>query len=134
MVFSPKCLCGLRFGGVSLGGNFAKSQKMCDEGVLAKFAIAPLYLHFGSRGLQRNVVLCLHFMCVLIKRSWVLRQGLFVAYFLQEFPLVATLQNLRKCAIGCRIQICHSSALRALWEPRFAAKCCAMFALEVHFT
>ena len=26
----------------------------------------------------------------------------------------------------------HSSALRALWEPRFAAKCCAMLALKAY--
>ena len=44
------CLCGLLFGGFSLGLNFAKSQKMRAEGVLAKFAIARLYGHFGSRG------------------------------------------------------------------------------------
>ena len=41
---------------------------MRDEGVLAKFAIARLYGHFGSGGLQRNVVLCLHFKCILIRR------------------------------------------------------------------
>ena len=60
--------CGLRFGGVSLGHNFAKSQKMRDGGDLAKFAIARLYGHFGSRGLQQNVVLCLHFKCIEIRR------------------------------------------------------------------
>ena len=30
---------------------------------------------------------------------------------------------------GKPCQICHSSALPALWETRFAAKCCAMLAL-----
>ena len=39
---------------------------MRDGGVLAKFAIARLYGHFGSRGLQQNVVLCLHFKCISI--------------------------------------------------------------------
>ena len=34
---------------------------------------------------------------------------------------------------GCPCQVCHSSALPALWEPRFAAKCCAMLALQEHF-
>ena len=29
----------------------------------------------------------------------------------------------------CPCQICHNSALRALMEPQFAAKCCPMFAL-----
>ena len=46
MGFAPGCFCGLLFGGVSLSRNFAKSQKMRNEGVLAKFAIARLYGHF----------------------------------------------------------------------------------------
>ena len=60
--------CGLLSGGVYLVRNFAEFQKMRDEGVLAKFSIARLYGHFGSRGLQQNVVLCLHFKGNLIKR------------------------------------------------------------------
>ena len=32
----------------------------------------------------------------------------------------------------CLCQICHNSALRTLTEPQFSAKCCAMFALQVH--
>ena len=64
----PGVFCGLLFGGVSLGRNFAEFQKMRDEGVLAKFAIARLYGHFGSRGLQQNVLLCLHFKYILIRR------------------------------------------------------------------
>ena len=68
MAFAPGCFCGLLFGGVSLGRNFAEFQKMRNEGVLAKFAIARLYGHFGSYGLQLNIVLCLHFKCILIKR------------------------------------------------------------------
>ena len=81
--------------------------------------------------------------------------GFFVAFFLQEVPRVATLQNFRKRALrvslangftgtlrgavcsrisenarwGSPWQICHSSALRALWEPQFAAKCSAVLAL-----
>ena len=97
--FASGYFCGLIFGGVSLGRNFAKSQKMRDEGVLAKFAIARLYGHFESRGLQQNLVLCLHFKCILIKRWWHLRQGVFVAFFLEGFALVAILQNFRKCAM-----------------------------------
>ena len=50
---------------------------MRAEGVLAKFAIARLYRHFGSRGLLQNVVLCWHFKCILIRRSWHLRQSVF---------------------------------------------------------
>ena len=59
--------CGLFSGRVSLGRNFAEFQKKRDEGVFAKFAIARLYGHFGSRDLQQNVVLCLHFKCFLIR-------------------------------------------------------------------
>ena len=91
--------CGLLFGGLSLGRNFAEFQKMRDEGVLAKFAIARLYGHFGSRGLKEHVVLCLHFNCIVIRRWWHLRLGVFVAFFSEDFPLVATLQNFRKCAM-----------------------------------
>ena len=34
--------------------------------------------------------------------------------------------------LRCLCQICHNSALRTLIEPRYAAKCCPMFALQVH--
>ena len=47
------------------------------EDVLAKFAIARLYGHFGSRGLLQNVVLCWHLKCIVIWRLWLLRQGVF---------------------------------------------------------
>ena len=60
--------CGLLSAGVSVGRNIAEFQKMPDEGVLAKCAIARIYRHFGSRGLQQNVVLCLHFKRILIGR------------------------------------------------------------------
>ena len=49
---------GLLSAGFSPSRNFGEFQKMRDEGVLAKFAIAWLYGHFGSRGLLQNVVLC----------------------------------------------------------------------------
>ena len=68
MAFPLGCFCGLLFGGLSLGRNFAEFQKMRLEGVLAKFPIARLCGHFGSCGFQQNVVLCLHFKCILIKR------------------------------------------------------------------
>ena len=67
MAFAPGCFCSLNFGGVSLGRNFAGVKKMREEGVLAKFAIARLYGNFGSRGLQQNGVLCLHFKSILIR-------------------------------------------------------------------
>ena len=78
--------CGLLFERVSLGGNFAEFQKMRDKSVLAKFAILRPYGHFGSCGLQQNVVPCFHFKRNLIRRWWRLRQGFFVAFFLEEFP------------------------------------------------
>ena len=59
---------GLISGGFFPGRNFAEFQKMLAECVLAKFAIARLYGHLGSRGLLQNVVLCWHFKCVLFKR------------------------------------------------------------------
>ena len=93
MRFAPGCFCSLHFLGVSLGPSSAKSQKMRDLGVLAKFAIARLYGHFWSRGLQQNFFLCLHFKCILIRRWCDLRQGVFVAYILEEFPLVPLLRN-----------------------------------------
>ena len=59
---------GLLSAGFSPGRNFAEFQKMRTEGVLAKFEIALLYGHLGSRGLLQNVVLCLHFKCILTTR------------------------------------------------------------------
>ena len=49
---------GLLSAGLFPGRNFAEFQKIRAEGVLAKFAIARLYGHFGSRGLLQNVVIC----------------------------------------------------------------------------
>ena len=48
---------GLLSAGLAPRCNFAEFQKMRAKGVLAKFAIARLYGHFGSRGLLQNVVL-----------------------------------------------------------------------------
>ena len=53
-------------GGLSPGLSFAEFHKMGAAGVLAKFAIARLYGHFGSCGVQQNVVQCWHFKCILI--------------------------------------------------------------------
>ena len=79
--------CCLLFGGDSLGRNFAEFQTMRDEGVLAKCAIAQLYGHFGSRCLQQNVALFLHFKCILIRRWCHLCQGVFVAFFFEGVSL-----------------------------------------------
>ena len=58
MAFAPGCFFGLLSAGFSPGRNFAEFQKMRTESVLAKFDIARLYGHLGSRGLLQNVVLC----------------------------------------------------------------------------
>ena len=78
-------IVGLLFWAFSLGPPLAKSQKMADLGVLAKFVITRLYGHLWSRSLQQNVVLCLHFTCILIRRWCHLRQGVF------EAPIVGRL-------------------------------------------
>ena len=59
---------GLLSAGFFPGRNFAEFQKMRAKGVLAKFAIARPYRHFGSRGLLQNVVLCWQFKSILIRR------------------------------------------------------------------
>ena len=59
---------GVFSGLLSAGRNSVEFQKMHAEGVLAKFAIARLYGHLGSRGLLQNVVLCWHFKCIEIRR------------------------------------------------------------------
>ena len=69
MAFAPGCFFWPSFCRFfARGRNFAEFQKMRAKGVLAKFAIARLYGHFGSRGLLQNVVLCWHFKCILIRR------------------------------------------------------------------
>ena len=72
-------IVGLLFWAFSLGPPLAKSQKMVDLGVFAKFVITRLYGHLRSRSLQQNAVLCLHFKSILIRRWYNLRQGVFEA-------------------------------------------------------
>ena len=78
-------IVGLLFWAFSLGPPLAKSQKMADLGVFAKFVITRLYGHLRSRSLQQNAVLCLHFKCILIRRWCNWRQGVF------EAPIVGLL-------------------------------------------
>ena len=59
---------GLLSAGFSPGRNFAEFKKIRAEGFLAKFDIAGLYGHLGSRSLLQNVVLCWHLKCILITR------------------------------------------------------------------
>ena len=68
MAFAPGWFFSLFSAGFCPGRNFAEFQKMRAEGVLAKFDIARLYGHLGSRGLLQNVVLRRHFKCNLIRR------------------------------------------------------------------
>ena len=78
-------IVGLIFWAFSLGPPLAKSQKMADLSVFAKFVITRLYRHLQSRSLQQNAVLCLHFKCILIRRCCNFRQGVF------EAPIVGLL-------------------------------------------
>ena len=78
-------IVGLLFWTFSLGPSLAKSQKMADLGVFAKFVITRLYGHLRSRSLQQNAVLCFHFKCILIRRWCNLQQGVF------EAPIVSLL-------------------------------------------
>ena len=78
-VFFEAPIVGLLFWAFSVRPPLAKSQKMTNLGVFAKFVITRLYGHLRSRSLQQNVVLCLNFKCMLIRRGWNRRQGLFVA-------------------------------------------------------
>ena len=96
-------IVGLLFWAFCLGPPLAKSQKMADLGVLAKFVITRLCGHLWSRSLQQNVVLCLHFKCILIRRWCHLRQGVFeapiVVLLFEHFALVNPWQNVRKWPI-----------------------------------
>ena len=69
--------CGPLSAGLTLVATFKNLKKMRAEGVLAKFAIARLYGHFGSPGLLKKFVLYWHFKCILIRRRCPLRQGVF---------------------------------------------------------
>ena len=127
-------IVGLIFWAFCLGPPLEKSQKMADLGVLAKFVITRLYRHLWSRSLKQNVVLCLHFKCILIKRWCHLRRGVFEAHivgllFLSILPWSPFGKISENGRFRCCSQICHHSAIRTLMEPQFAAKCCPMFAL-----
>ena len=66
MAFAPGCFFWPSFCRFFPWSQLCRFQKMRAEGVLAKFAIARLYGHLGSRGLLQNVVLRRHFKYVLI--------------------------------------------------------------------
>ena len=69
----------LFFWAFSLCHPLAKSQKMADLGLPGKFVITRLYGHLWSRSLQQNVLLWLHFKCLLNRRWCNLRLGVFKA-------------------------------------------------------
>ena len=126
---------GLLFRGVSLSPPLAKSQKMRDLGVFAKFVIIWLYGHFWSRSLKQNIFLCLHFKCILITRWCHLRQ-VFLSpecgpTFSRSFPWSPLGKSSVNSRFRCPCQIFHNSALRALLEPQFETEHCPMFALQV---
>ena len=52
--------------------------------------------------------------------------------FLSIFPWSPLGKISENGRFRCPSQICHNSAIRTLMEPQFAAKCPAMFALQVH--
>ena len=93
----------LLFWAFSVGPPLAKSQKMADLRVLAKFVITRVYGHLWSRSLQQNVVLCLHFKCILIRKWCRFCQGVFEApingLLFWAFFLGPPLENLRKWPI-----------------------------------
>ena len=78
-------IVGLLFWAFCLGPPLAKSHKMADLGVLAKLVITRLYGHLWSRSLEQNVLLCLHFRCIQIRRWCHLRYSVF------EAPIVGLL-------------------------------------------
>ena len=106
--------CNLRLGGFkvpivvllfwafSLGPPLAKSLKIADLGLLCKFVITRLYGHLWSRSLQQNVLLWLHFKCILIRRWCNLRRGVFeapiVVLFFWAFSLCHPLAKSQKMA------------------------------------
>ena len=95
-------ILGLLFWSFSLGRPLAKSQKMADLGLLGKFVITRLYGHLWSRSLQQNVLLWLHFKCILIRKWCNLRQGVFeapiIGYLFWAFSLGFPLAKSHKMA------------------------------------
>ena len=127
-------IIGLLFWAFSLGPHLAKSQKMADLGLLGKFVITRLYGHLWRRSLQQNVALWLHFKCIQIRRWCNFRQGVFESpYNRRTFLTIFPWSPLGKISENGRFwslwQICHNSALRALIEAQFAAKCSSITAL-----
>ena len=94
----------LLFAGVCPGPNFAEFQKTHAWGPLGKFDIARLHRHFGRRGLQQNIVPGSHFKKIQLRHDDIRARVFSLAFFLQEFALVPTLQNFRKRALGVPLE------------------------------
>ena len=127
-------ILGLLFWAVSLGTPLAKSQKMADLGVLAKFFITRLHGHLSIHSFQQNVVLCLHFKCILIRRSCNFAPGCFGSPysrppFLSSFPWFPLDKISENGRYRHPCQICHNLALRTLMQLQFETKWCLLFAL-----
>ena len=114
-------IVGLLFWAFCFGPPLAKSQKMADLGVLAKFVITRLYRHLWSRSLQQNVFLRLHFKSILIRRWYHLRQGVFeapiVGQLLWAFCLGPPLAKSQKMAdFGVLAKFVITRLYRHLWS------------------
>ena len=121
-------IVGLLFWAFCLGPTLAKSQKMADLGVLAKLVITRLCGHLWSRSLQQNVVLCLHFKCILIRRWCHLRQGVFeapiVGLLFWAFCLGPPLAKCQKMAdLGVLAKFVITRLCGHLWSRRVSTWC-----------
>ena len=89
MHFAPGCFWSLYSRPIFLSifprSPISKISKNARLGLLGKFVITRLHGHLWSHSLAQNVVLWLHFKCILIKRWCSLRQGVF------EAPIVGLL-------------------------------------------
>ena len=127
--------CSLLFRGVFLGRPFAKSRKMRDLGVVAKFVITRLCADFWSRRLQQNVVLCLQRTCILIRRWCNLPWGVAKApkvgllfWGVSLGPLFAKSQQMRDLGVVAKFAI--TWVFGHFWNRRFKQN----VVLCLHFT
>ena len=114
-------IVGLLFWAFCLGPPLAKSQKMADLGLLGKFVITRFYGHLWSRRLQKNVLLWLHFKCILIRRWCNLRQGVFeapiVGFLFWAFSLGPPLVKSQKMAdLGLPGKFFITQLYKHLWS------------------
>ena len=105
--------CGLLSGGLSTGRNFADFQKIRAEGLLAKFAIARLYGHFGSRGLLKMLCYVGTLSAFYIGDDGICARVFLLPFFCRTFPwsqLCRISEN--ACTLGaavCCKMLCYVS-------------------------